>query len=974
MRLPVPHSRVRHRRVVGYFYVSCPSGTPVIACAVLSELRVHGLATTACPSEDPGTAGKLALSSKSTLVPPAARNGQTCGPGKGVWRVTQEARRDLYDALRALEGLASRAQSGYSRRATARAVKHQFGVELGRRISEWLPNDPATAKVPQDTEAVWALVSVWSAVAGEKPQSRRYWSNLVESAQVGGGIRASRKPSRKCLVFGSPPRPADAYQDRPELRARIESALDSRKMGAVCQVLSGDAGVGKSQLAASIFRAEVYADAAGPGVDVGLWVNASSRDGVVSAYARALAGVQPTRISVGDAEDRAADFLSFLATTEQPWLIVLDDVDDLAALDSLWPQGRGGRVLLTTRRGDSAAARRGELVKVGLFTPPQSLAYLRTKLESLGARAGVELQGANLASDLGHLPLALAQAAAVIIDDAISCETYRAMLTDRARTLRDVFPDDPRASGDDYTQALPATWSLASERANALVPAGVSGRMLLLAAVLDPSGIPEEVLLATAARSHLLEEAPLADHYGGDAAETIATGTPMLSWNEARRAIRNAARFSLITHDATAGDGEIQMHALAQRATLEYADDQAIATTVRVAADALAEVWAGVSEPGKMQVLRANATVLAARHGEMLWENGAHQVLFIVGRSLGEAGQSKLAWRYFTDLVSSAVRMLGAEHVDTLNARNDRASWRGQAGDAVGAAVEFEELLVDRMRVLSPDHPDTLRTRGQAARWQGHAGDIDGSSAALQRVLPDLERVLGPYHRDTLNAKRSLARWRGDAGDAVGAAADFEELLPDMVRVLGPQHRDTLNTLHSLAWWRGKAGDSAGAAAALDDLFAEQVQILGRDHPATLAAGRDLARWRGDSGDMAGAAAMLESILPDLVRVLGFEHHDTLNARHSLAWWQGKAGDPARAVRALQDLLTDRRRFMPADHPDTLTTRRDLARWRGDAGDAVGAAADFEELLPDMVRVLGPDHPETKTAFRYAQRQTKSEP
>ena len=60
---------------------------------------------------------------------------------------------------------------------------------------------------------------------------------------------------------------------------------------------------------------------------------------------------------------------------------------------------------------------------------------------------------------------------------------------------------------------------------------------------------------------------------------------------------------------------------------------------------------------------------------------------------------------------------VGPEHLDTLSARNNLASWTGRAGDAVAARDQFAALLPVRERVLGPEHPNTLTTRSNLAYW-----------------------------------------------------------------------------------------------------------------------------------------------------------------------------------------------------------------------------------------------------------------
>lgn len=69
-------------------------------------------------------------------------------------------------------------------------------------------------------------------------------------------------------------------------------------------------------------------------------------------------------------------------------------------------------------------------------------------------------------------------------------------------------------------------------------------------------------------------------------------------------------------------------------------------------------------------------------------------------------------------VVANDRRVLGADHPDTLLARNNLAFWRGEGGDTAGAVAELEAVLPDRLRVLGPNHPDTVVTRSNLARWR----------------------------------------------------------------------------------------------------------------------------------------------------------------------------------------------------------------------------------------------------------------
>ncbi|WP_327372273.1 tetratricopeptide repeat protein [Streptomyces sp. NBC_01217] len=727
------------------------------------------------------------------------------------------------------------------------------------------------------------------------------------------------------------PSRAQSFQHRVEAD-RLRAAVDDGGAAVLRQVLAGMGGVGKTQLAADY--AHTAWDAGG--LDVLVWVTASARSPVVAGYAQA--GIELCRADPDDPEQAARSFLAWLTPKvgQRPcrWLIVLDDVadpDDLVVNSddpdnrySLWPPASPyGRTLVTTRRRDAALTGEGRrLVEVGLFTEAEAAAYLTT---SLAAHGRVEPAGqlTALAADLGHLALALAQAAAHLIDSGETVAAYRDLLADRATTLADLAPD---ALPDEQAHSLAAAWSLSLDRADRLPPAGLARPMLQLTALLDANGIPEEVLTSEVARAHL------AAHRTATSQRPAEDRAPV-SRRDAVRTLRALDRLSLIDHTPNAPHQAARVHQLIQRATRDTLPLDQRDQYARTAADALMAAWPEIERDTNLaQVLRANAQALTRHADHALYLTDAHPVLFRTGLSLGKSGQVTAAADHYQNLADTAGQRLGPDHPGTLTARDSLARWRGESGDAAGAVAALEQLVIDRLRVQGPDHPDTRETRNLLFWWRGVSGDAAGAAAAFEQLLADRVRVLGPDHPHTLTARMHLAQWRGESGDAAGATAALEGLLEDYLRVQGPDHPHTLNTRYTLARWRGESGDAAGAANAFEQLLADHVRVLGPDHPDTLNTRYSLAYWRGESGDAAGAAAAYAELLPDMVRVLGQVHPDTLTTRSHLAYWRGESGDAAGAAAAYAELLPDMVRVLGQVHPDTLTTREQLTGWQETAG------------------------------------------
>ncbi len=143
-----------------------------------------------------------------------------------------------------------------------------------------------------------------------------------------------------------------------------------------------------------------------------------------------------------------------------------------AADGGCWSPARGRH----RGAGATAARRRG-----GAVQPPRSaVAYLSTKLH---ADPDQWIGALDLAGDLGYLPIALAQAAALMADTGLDCRGYRARIAERMQRLAG-------GAAGDYPSIVAATWSLATEFAEQIPPAGLARPALTLAALLDANGIP----------------------------------------------------------------------------------------------------------------------------------------------------------------------------------------------------------------------------------------------------------------------------------------------------------------------------------------------------------------------------------------------------------------------------------------------------------------------------------------------------
>jgi hypothetical protein len=246
-------------------------------------------------------------------------------------------------------------------------------------------------------------------------------------------------------------------------------------------------GTGKTQLAVAVAHTLWNQRA----VDLLVWVTASGRDAILTGYAQALRDVGAPDPGEGP-QVAASHLLAWLAETGLPWLVVLDDLNDAAVLEGLWPWGVNGRVVVTTSRPDTAvrrpAARRGGRP----VQPPRAWLPVPKLHEDPDQWIGA----LDLALDLGFLPIALAQAGALMADAGIDCRQYRTWIAEQRQQLG-------TQAGAKSTVA--ATGALALELANQRQPAALARPMLALTSMLDPNGIPGAVLTSPASCAFLTQ-------------------------------------------------------------------------------------------------------------------------------------------------------------------------------------------------------------------------------------------------------------------------------------------------------------------------------------------------------------------------------------------------------------------------------------------------------------------------------------
>jgi tetratricopeptide (TPR) repeat protein len=734
---------------------------------------------------------------------------------------------------------------------------------------------------------------------------QRAMSSAVPSVRPAGA--APGQPSWR-IRSGTVPALANGFSARPETAPGLAAALPA---GAAVALVPDRAAPpaaspgpaapdtqdwlrssGKTQLAAA-FAESLWQSG---GVDLLVWIEATSQVSVLSGYAAATAAVTG-RDQASSGESVAAQFLSWLGETSRPWLVVLDDLADPANLEGLWPVGPAGRMLVTF--ADAAAVPRGmRVVPVGRFSQREAISYLSGRLSAdPDKRQGV----IELAQDLDFEPVALAQASAVIANSPLSCRDYQAHFVHRR--------DQLAQSSGAWPSAAAVTWMFSFGRVEQLAAGGSPQLLLALAALLDGHGIPQTVLTAPAAGDFL-----------------AGSGDVPAGSERAHTALAALEAAGLLTAEPVTAPPTVRISPLLQAELRAAMPESMLDQAAKSAADALLQAWPEQELPGwPASGLRSCVATLRRITGHLLWNGGCHPVLVRAGDSLDRARLIGPAVDHWRDLATTGGRLLGDGHPDTMLAAQRLADAYLAAGRADDAIPWFQSMLDSLTARLGPDHRDVIEARLRLGHALVAALQLPAAITVLERAVPQFEQVCGPGHADTLGARDELAAACLAAGQYSDAITLYRRTLADRDRAQGARHPQTMTTRLGLADSYLASGRAKEAIGAYKRVVADRERVLGPDHLDTLTARNNLGAAYQKTGKTAAAELSCEQAWAGFERVLGPRHPDTLRSRAGLAQVYRRLGRYGDARALLRDTVDRLERILPDGDPLITELRQDLA-------------------------------------------------
>ncbi len=377
---------------------------------------------------------------------------------KGVCDYADGNKNDVY------HGYAARASALYALSFIRAYVTEQMlPKSSGRRLSE------STARVQQ-------MQHVASQVLGmERPV-------IAEGLpQLPASVPHSVLPT----ICNIPHSRNHLFTGRDEILTGLHDAFQSNSSTTLIQAITGLGGVGKTQIAIEYFYRyqKDYAQI--------FWINCSNFSTISNDIAKCIEALNMFEHREQDQTLLINAFKDWLQT-HQNWLLILDNVDDVALIQNLPPPNVKGHTLITTRTQN--IIRRAFRIPLDVMGINEGAFFLLRRAGILDPRKPFEeaalmdqSKASGIVRIMGGLPLALEQAGAYI--EATSCTLTAYLEYTQTRQSELLLQSDLLPS--DYPHSVMTTWSLSFDKVKKANPAAAD--LLYFCAFLVPDDIPEEL-------------------------------------------------------------------------------------------------------------------------------------------------------------------------------------------------------------------------------------------------------------------------------------------------------------------------------------------------------------------------------------------------------------------------------------------------------------------------------------------------
>ncbi|CCI37742.1 tetratricopeptide repeat protein [Microcystis aeruginosa] len=227
-------------------------------------------------------------------------------------------------------------------------------------------------------------------------------------------------------------------------------------------------------------------------------------------------------------------------------------------------------------------------------------------------------------------------------------------------------------------------------------------------------------------------------------------------------------------------------------------------------------------------------------------------------------------------------RRLGEEHSDVANSLNNLALLYQSQGRYTEAEPLYLEALDLTKRLLGDNHPHVATSLNNLAYLYDCQGRYTEAEPLYLEALDLRKQLLGDNHPDVANSLNNLAYLYYSQGRYTEAEPLHLEALDLYKRLLGDNHPHVATSLNNLALLY----DSQGRYTEAEPLYLEALdlkkRLLGDNHPSVATSLNNLAGLYQSQGRYTEAEPLYLQALAIAEQALGENHPNTVRIRENL--------------------------------------------------------------------------------------------
>ena len=577
-------------------------------------------------------------------------------------------------------------------------------------------------------------------------------------------------------IWNVPYRRNSYFTGREEIFTQLRKALTTRQVAALTQpqAISGLGGIGKTQTAIE------YAYRFAKEYQAVLWIKGDSNDTLISDFV-SIAGLLHLSQKAEMEQGHIINAVKRWLERHTGWLLILDNVEEIALVKNFIPAITRGHVLLTTRA--KAMGRIAQRIELEKMQPDEGALFLLRWANIIAPHATLSEVSASdytkareISEIMDGLPLALDQAGAYIEETACGLSGYLNLYRKRSMSLL----KERGKLASDHPEAVTTIWSNSLEKVQQANPA--AAELIQLCTFLYPDMIPEEIIIEGST-----ELGPILQPVAEDQIELNV-------------AIGELLKFSLIQRSPDGGN--LALHRLVQFVLKERMNKETqrlwAERAVRAVNRALPDIELATWQQHQRYLPQFQFCKTLIEQWKMVFPEAA-QLLYQAGYYFKLHGQYAQSEQFFSAALMIYQQIREPDDSDVIACFDNLAILFQKQGKSVEAETLYRRILEMSETVLGPEHPNLVPTLNNLGSLYQERSKYAEAEALYQRTLLIDQKTWGLDHPNVAVDLSNLARLYQAKSEHSRAEEFSQQALEIWEQLLGSDRILLLSGLESYA-------------------------------------------------------------------------------------------------------------------------------------------------------------------------------